>query len=847
MAARGSGAGAQGTGGGFASIDANGVTELVVPGGPMLLRGAYEREGPDLTVTDPGGNQVLVQDYFTQAEPPVLLTEGGAKVGPELAAKLAGPETPGQYAQAEAGLGEQPIGTVDSFEGTVTATRADGTTAVLGEGDPVFQGDVIETAGEATVNVVLIDDSTFAMDEDGRMVIGDGAFSVVQGTFSFVSGEIAKSGPDAMVVDTPVANIGIRGTKVAIKVGIEGEDTVITLLEEEGGYVGEIVISNDAGTQVLNIANQTTQVASFSSAPTEPQVLDRGTLEQLYGSNFAALLNQDFGAPDEEGAAGEEAVAEEEEVLDEEVGEEEAAEEDGKDVIEGEEVLQVEDAIEVAEIEEDAIDVEAAEEGDELSADEFPALQEIAPAAGGDGGLDIEIGGPPPTPTPASDTAADEGAETVVVAPPPSVALTVSVAAAADAPSITTGPASGDEDTTIALDIAASLGDVSGSEVLSVTVAGVPAGASLSAGTDNGDGTWTLTAADLGGLTITPPPDSSADFTLQVGATATKIDPDSGVQTTATTSGSIGVTMRPVADAPSLDLDAGQAGDPLAGTASGVEDGEPIPLDLAAAVSDPSEVLSLTITGVPPGATLSAGSGDGAGTVTFDAADLTALATNPLTLTPARDFSGSFDLAVTAVSTENDDATATTSGTISVNVIPVADEDLTLVGTDSADTLIGGSDNDDISGLGGDDTLFGNVGDDRLDGGPGDDALFGGTGADTLDGGKGDDVLKGGTGNDALTGGGGGDTLRGGEGSDTLDGGKGDDMLFGDSGDDVIGGGGGGDTLVGGIGADTLTGGKGGDKFEYDSLADSGDFITDFDTGKDSFVFDADEFGRVRL
>ena len=236
MAARGSGFGADGTGG-FTLLDANGVAELVVPGGPMLLRADFTREGPDLALNGPDGAQTLVQDYFVQHEPPVLLTEGGAKVGPELAAKLAGPVAPGQYAQAGPAEGAQPIGTVDTFEGTVTASRADGTDVVLGEGDPVFQGDIIGTGSDATVNIVCIDDSTFAMDEDGRMVLdelifdpatGDGssAFSVVQGVFSFVSGEIAKSGPDAMLVDTPVATIGIRGTQVAIKVGAQGENTV---------------------------------------------------------------------------------------------------------------------------------------------------------------------------------------------------------------------------------------------------------------------------------------------------------------------------------------------------------------------------------------------------------------------------------------------------------------------------------------------------------------------------------------------------------------------------------------------------------------------------------------------
>ena len=83
-----SGAGAESS---FSLVDAHDAAELVVPGGTMLLRAEFTREGPDLTLTGADGSQVLVQDYFVQAEPPVLMTEGGAKIGPELAAKLAGP------------------------------------------------------------------------------------------------------------------------------------------------------------------------------------------------------------------------------------------------------------------------------------------------------------------------------------------------------------------------------------------------------------------------------------------------------------------------------------------------------------------------------------------------------------------------------------------------------------------------------------------------------------------------------------------------------------------------------------------------------------------------------------
>ncbi|MCK5747923.1 MAG: cadherin-like domain-containing protein [Oricola sp.] len=89
-------------------------------------------------------------------------------------------------------------------------------------------------------------------------------------------------------------------------------------------------------------------------------------------------------------------------------------------------------------------------------------------------------------------------------------------------PTLEAEDAQGYEDNAIALDIDAGLTDTDGSESLSITISGVPEGAMLSAGTDNGDGTWTLEEGDLDGLTITPPADSDADFELSVSATSTE-------------------------------------------------------------------------------------------------------------------------------------------------------------------------------------------------------------------------------------------------------------------------------------------------------------------------------------
>ena len=54
------------------------------------------------------------------------------------------------------------------------------------------------------------------------------------------------------------------------------------------------------------------------------------------------------------------------------------------------------------------------------------------------------------------------------------------------------------------------------------------------------------------------------------------------------------------------------------------------------------------------------------------------------------------------------------------------------------------------------------------------------------------------------------------------------------------------DVMIGGEGADILTGGSGNDSFVYTSLADAGDIIIDFDSGRDIFVFEEDSFGAAR-
>ena len=317
------------------------------------------------------------------------------------------------------------------------------------------------------------------------------------------------------------------------------------------------------------------------------------------------------------------------------------------------------------------------------------------------------------------------------------------------------GGAGGTEDTAIRLgNIAASLNDTDGSETLSVRIGSIPVGAVISDGTNSftataGNTSVLVTGWSLNNLTITPPLHYAGTINLSVTATATEA---SGP--TATTTGTLPVLVTAVADAPVV------AGDTLvvsmvqgSGTAATVN----FPIHASLVDTDGSETLRVLVSGVPTGATFSAGTNNGSGVWEFSAAQL-----DGLTMTlPAGTSTSGTTLTVTAVSREGSTgAEASDSSTITL----VADYTTSNTGGASTgnDNLSGNGNNNFINALGGNDTVSGGGGNDYVLGGAGNDSINGGTGNDALWGEAGNDIILGGTGSDLIRGGAGNDTMTGG-------------------------------------------------------------------------------------
>jgi Ca2+-binding RTX toxin-like protein len=295
-----------------ASITLNADGPTVVPGGDALLRSEFSRDGDHLTIDQPNGDTLTIENYFAGDGPPAALqTEGGAILNGATVARMAKMsaaedqdalelDTSGDFSatftQSLGGLaggdqvaqaGGEPAGTIDSLKGTVSAVRG-GAEVQLGAGDPIFEGDVLVTGADAAVGIIFADDSTMSMGGDARIAIdemvynadagsGSQLFDIVQGAFVFASGQIGKNNPEDVQVRTPVATIGIRGTKYAVNVDQELGDATVTLFE------GAVVVENAAGQVLLNSIGQSTVVTSAFTAPADPFVMDADTQTQTYG------------------------------------------------------------------------------------------------------------------------------------------------------------------------------------------------------------------------------------------------------------------------------------------------------------------------------------------------------------------------------------------------------------------------------------------------------------------------------------------------------------------------------------------------------------------------------------
>jgi hypothetical protein len=147
---------------------------------------------------------------------------------------------------------------------------------------PVAKMDKVQT-GNGRVEITFLDDSTVKVTEHSKLVIDDFVYSgkpstsrmalkFASGTARFATGKSGKMNKGNINLRTPTATIAVRGTDFATTVDEFGKSLII-LLPEADGSVGEITVSNAAGSVILTKAFQATIVSTTDSRPTRPIIL----------------------------------------------------------------------------------------------------------------------------------------------------------------------------------------------------------------------------------------------------------------------------------------------------------------------------------------------------------------------------------------------------------------------------------------------------------------------------------------------------------------------------------------------------------------------------------------------
>jgi hypothetical protein len=144
----------------------------------------------------------------------------------------------------------------------------------------------LEFADKTTVNIteqskILIDDFVY----DPRAGSGKLAMKMVQGTAKYTSGQIAKNSPQNVNIQTPTATVAVRGTDFSMTVDELGRSLVMLLpsCDNRGCVTGAIVVSNDVGSVIMDVAYQTTVVTSLSTPPSSPVIV---TIDQANINNL---------------------------------------------------------------------------------------------------------------------------------------------------------------------------------------------------------------------------------------------------------------------------------------------------------------------------------------------------------------------------------------------------------------------------------------------------------------------------------------------------------------------------------------------------------------------------------
>ena len=125
---------------------------------------------------------------------------------------------------SSANAAESIIAAVTNQSGNASVRR-NGLEQPLEAGMPLYEHDLIETAGNGQIGITFRDNSRIAIGPSSRVAVSRFAFRPVEkqygfvvqllhGTLEYISGLTAKLSPNSISIETPTSTIAVRGTHI---------------------------------------------------------------------------------------------------------------------------------------------------------------------------------------------------------------------------------------------------------------------------------------------------------------------------------------------------------------------------------------------------------------------------------------------------------------------------------------------------------------------------------------------------------------------------------------------------------------------------------------------------------
>ena len=183
----------------------------------------------------------------------------------------------------------EPIGDIKEYKGSATLTREAGEELVVSAANvpEVNINDTAETENGRML-IEFLDKAELALTEHTRVYIDKVYYDpdpskskmtmrMALGTARFASGRLGMVNKNNIDIQTPTAQIAVRGTDFTTTIDELGRTLVVLLPDENGDPSGVIDVFNDGGSVTLEEAYAATTVSSYDSPPTSTVVIQNIT------------------------------------------------------------------------------------------------------------------------------------------------------------------------------------------------------------------------------------------------------------------------------------------------------------------------------------------------------------------------------------------------------------------------------------------------------------------------------------------------------------------------------------------------------------------------------------------